>query len=105
MEQKRKYKRLPTNLKAEYSLTAGLAERMQCTVINISLNGAGLEFYAHEGVEVGTTLFLKIFDPEGKESFNAEGIVRWSKKGEKDFVCGVELTEVLDKFTLSTLGV
>ena len=105
MEQKRKYKRLPTNLKAEYSLTVALAERKQCTVINISLNGAGLEFYAHESVEVGATLFLRIFDPEGKESFDAEGIVRWIKQGEKDFVCGVELIEVLDKFTLSTLGV
>ena len=79
MEQKRKYKRLPTNLKAEYSLKAGEAE--------------------------GSTLFLKIFDPEGKEAFDAEGIVRWNKQGEKDFVCGVELTTVLDKFTLSTLGV
>ena len=105
MEQKRKYKRLPTNLKAEYSLTAGAAEGKQCTVINISLNGAGLEFYAHESVEIGTTLFLKIFDPDGEEAFDAEGIVRWSNQGEKDFVCGVELTTALDKFTLSTLGV
>ena len=105
MEQKRQYKRLPTNLKAEYSLTAGVDEGKQCTVINISLNGAGLEFYAHESVEVGATLFLKIFDPEGSESFETEGVVKWSKQGEKDFVCGVELTTVLDKFTLSTLGV
>jgi hypothetical protein len=105
MEQKRRYKRLPTNLKAEYSLTAGRAEGKQCTVINISLNGAGLEFYAHESVEVGTTLFLKIFDPGGKDAFDVEGIVRWNKQGEKDFVCGVELTTALDKFSLSTLGV
>ena len=27
------------------------------------------------------------------------------KQGAKDFVCGIELTKVLDKFTLSTLGV
>lgn len=91
MEQKRKYKRLPTNLKAEYSLTAALAERKQCTVINSSLNGADLEFFAHESVEVGATLFVRIFDFEGKESFDAESIVRRSNQGEKDFVCGVEL--------------
>ena len=105
MEQKRKFKRLPTNLKAEYSAKEHTNEVHQCTVINISLNGAGLEFYAHEGVVVGTTLLVKIFDHDGEKAFDAEGIVRWSKRGEKDFVCGIELTTALDRFTLSTLGI
>lgn len=105
MEQKRKFKRLPTNLKAEYSLKESTDEGKQCTVINISLNGAGLEFYAHESVELGTKLILKIFDQDGEKAFDAEGVVRWSKQGGKDFVCGIELTTALDKFTLSTLGV
>ncbi len=105
MEQKRKFKRLPTNLKAEYSLQESTDGGKQCTVINISLNGAGLEFYAHESVDTGTKLLLKIFDQDGEKAFEAEGVVRWSKQGEKDFVCGIELTRALDKFTLSTLGV
>ena len=105
MEQKRKFKRLPTNLKAEYFLQGSTPDGKQCTVINISLNGAGLEFYAHESVEVGTNLLVKIFDQDGEKAFDAEGIVRWSKQGEKDFVCGIELTRALDKFILSTLGV
>ena len=105
MEQKRKFKRLPTNLKAEYSLQESTDGGKQCTVINISLNGAGLEFYAHESVEVGAKLLVKIFDQDGEKAFDAEGIVRWNKQGEKDFVCGIELTTALDKFTLSTLGV
>ena len=105
MEQKRKFKRLPTNLKAEYSLKESTDAGKQCTVINISLNGAGLEFYAHESVDVGTKLLLKIFDQDGEKAFDAEGVVRWNKQGEKDFVCGIELTTALDKFTLSTLGV
>ena len=88
-----------------FSLADGGDEAKQCIVINISLNGAGLEFYAHESVEVGTTLFLKVFDREGKKAFDTEGIVRWGQQGEKDFVCGIELTTVLDKFTLSTLGI
>ena len=32
MEQKRKFKRLPTNLKAEYSLKESTDEGKQCTV-------------------------------------------------------------------------
>ena len=105
MEQKRKFVRLPTNLKAEYSVKGSGHEAEPCTVINISLNGAGLEFYSSESIAVGSTLTLKIFDPEGKETVGAEGVIKWSKQGEKDFVCGVELTDPLDKFTLSLLGV
>ena len=54
---------------------------------------------------MGATLALKIFDAEKKETVGTEGVVQWNKQGEKDFVCGVALTDVLDKFTLSVLGV
>jgi hypothetical protein len=105
MEQKRKFIRLPTNLSAEYSLKGSESEGGKCTVINISLNGAGLEFYSSEPIAVGATLVLKIFDSEKKETVGTEGVVKWNKQGEKDFVCGVALTEGLDKFALSVLGV
>ena len=105
MKQKRKFIRLSTNLSAEYSLKGSESGGGKCTVINISLNGAGLEFYSPEPIDVGATLVLKIFDLEKKETVAAEGVVKWNKQGEKDFVCGVELTDVLDKFTLSVLGV
>ena len=104
MEQKRRFIRLSTRLKAEYSLK-GSGEGGECTVINISPGGAGLEFYSSEPIDVGATLVLKIFDSEKKETVDAEGVVKWSKQGEKNFVCGVALTNVLDKFALSVLGV
>ena len=96
---------MPTNLSAEYSFKASESGGGHCTVINISLNGAGLEFYSSEPIPVGATLVLKIFDAEKKETVGTEGVVQWNKQGEKDFVCGVALTDVLDKFTLSVLGV
>ena len=104
MEQKRRFIRLSTTLKAEYSLK-GSGAGGECTVINISPGGAGLEFYSSEPIDVGATLVLKIFDSEKKETVDAEGVVKWSKQGEKNFVCGVALTDVLDKFALSVLGV
>ena len=105
MEQKRRFIRLPTNLSAEYSFKGSESGKGNCTVINISLNGAGLEFYSSEPIPVGATLALKIFDAEKKETVGTEGVVQWNKQGEKDFVCGVALMAVLDKFTLSVLGV
>ena len=105
MEQKRRFIRLSANLKADDYLKGSESEGGKCTVINISLNGAGLEFYSSERIDVGATLVLKIFDPEGTETVDVEGVVKWGKQGEKEFVCGVALTDALDKFTLSVLGV
>ena len=105
MEQKRRFIRLPTTLRAEYSLKGSGSRGGNCTVINISPGGAGLEFYSSEPIDVGATLVLKIFDSEKKETVDAEGVVKWIKQGEKNFVCGVALTDVLDKFALSVLGV
>jgi hypothetical protein len=105
MEQKRRFIRLPANLSAEYSFKGSESGGGTCTVINISLNGAGLEFYSSEPIPEGATLVLKIFDAEKKETVGTEGVVKWNKQGEKDFVCGVALTDALDKFTLSVLGV
>ena len=68
MEQKRRFIRLPTNLRAEYSLKGSGGEGKKCTVINISLNGAGLEFYSSEYIDVGATLVLKIFDSTEEET-------------------------------------
>ena len=94
---------MSTTLKAEYSFKGSGGG--ECTVINISPGGAGLEFCSSEPINVGATLVLKIFAPEGKDAVDTEGIIKWSKQGEKHFVCGVALTDVLDKFALSVLGV
>ena len=105
MEQKRKFVRFATTLSAEYSLKGSESGGGNCTVINISLNGAGLECEASDPIAVGATVVLKIFDSENKETVDAEGIVKWKKQTEKGFLCGIELTDALDKFSLSVLGV
>ena len=105
MEQKRRFVRFSTTLSAEYSLQGSGCDPEKCTVINISLNGAGLEFSSSKPIAVGTTLVLKIFDSEKKETVATEGIIKWNQQSEEGFVCGIELTEVLDKFSLSVLGV
>ena len=60
MEQKRRFIRLSAKLRADYSLKGSESKGGNCTVINISLNGAGLEFYSSEGIDVGATLGLNI---------------------------------------------
>jgi len=103
IKERRKSRRYPSNLKGQYFLKERKGDGKECTIINISLNGASLAFYTLENISVSSTLLLEIFDCKGKESTNVEGIVRWVKQGKKDFICGIELTETLDEAKLTTL--
>ena len=103
MEEKRKSRRYTTNLKAQYFLGDSKGYGKECTVINVSGNGAGLEFYTHEKIGISTDLTLKIFALKATDPINVKGILRWVKQGEKDFVGGVEVVLESDKEKLAVL--
>ena len=91
--------RFPTLLKSHYSLEEekGKGKGKECRIINISLNGAGLEFYTSEPINEKTKVYLKIFPSDGNKPISVEGIIRWIKQGKKDCVCGIQLTEKLSE--------
>ena len=91
MEEKRKFRRFSTNLKAQYFLEESKENRKECTIINVSRNGAGLEFYTPERIGIGSNLILEIFAPKATDPVNVKGIVRWIRQGEKDFIGGIEV--------------
>lgn len=103
MEERRKSKRFTINLKAQYSQEERKGKGKECTVINISRTGAGLELYTSEKIIVGTTLFFEMFAPEVIGPTKVEGIVRWVKQGKKDFIGGIEVTSKSDKDKLEDL--
>ena len=96
-EETRLSHRFPTILRGFYFLEDEKGEGKECTIINISHNGAGVEFYTLETVYTKSKLFLEIHPPNGKETVNVEGRIRWVKQGRKDCVCGFQLTEKLDE--------
>jgi len=104
VEERKKSFRIPTSLKARYSLKDERQEEKDCTVINISLNGAGLAFYTPETMEEGSILSLTMVALEGKTTITVGGVVRWVKQGKKDFLCGIKLSEVLDNAKQVVLG-
>ena len=63
-EERRKSWRFPRHLKGFYYLDGVREEGKECTIINISLNGAGLEFYTLETINEQTKLSLEIFPPD-----------------------------------------
>jgi hypothetical protein len=105
VEEYRNSWRFPKHLKGFYYLDEVKGEGKECTIINISINGAGLEFYTFETINEKTKLFLEIFPPDREEPVFVEGQIRWVKQGNKDCICGIQLTEKLDKDKMETLGV
>jgi len=103
-EEDRRSWRFPTLLDGLYFLDEKKGEGKECTIINISYNGTGLEFYTFEEVSVNAKLFLEISPHDGKEVINVEGIIRWVKQGRRDCACGIELTEELNEAQKSMLG-
>ena len=102
MEERRQSKRFAIHLKAHYFLKER-KEGRECTVINISRSGVGLEFYTAEEVVAGSTLLIKISTAKSLETTEVEGIVKWVTHGEKDFVSGIEATSQLDEERLASL--
>jgi hypothetical protein len=80
-------------------------EGKECTIINISANGAGIEFYTVETIRENTKLFLEILPPDEEETINVEGIIKWVKQGKMDCVCGIQLTEKLNEAKKAMLRV
>ena len=101
----RRYPRFSTALKGLYFIEEKSGEGKKCIIINISVNGAGLKLYTCETIIENSKLLLEIYSPDGKETINVEGIIRWVKQGSKDCVCGIQLTKKLDKDQLETLGI
>ena len=100
----RQYPRFPTALKGIYFIEEKRGKGKNCTIINISVNGAGLKLYTIETINVSSKLFLEIYLPDGKETINVEGVIRWVNQGVRDCVCGVQLTEKLDKGKMEVLS-
>jgi len=103
MVEKRKSRRFPIHLKAHYFTGEREGNGKKCTIINVSRDGAGFEFYTDERIVVGTLPLLEISCPELIEPANVEGIVKWVKQGKMDFIGGIEVTSRSDEDTLSSL--
>ena len=92
MEDRKKSQRFPVQLSARY-LVSSKKEWFNCSIINISRDGMGVEVYLQESIPPNLILQFEIEVLKKKEPIETSGILRWSKKlqGEMAFIGGVEL--------------
>ena len=103
---KQRFKRFSTHLKAKYYLEENAEQLKECIIFNMSRMGMGIEFY--EKTNVGSTITMMIPITGESKTIIVKGTIRWIQqrwiRGRgNDFIGGIELTDVLDESTLDKL--
>ena len=101
-EDKRGFGRFETELKAYYYISNSKdEERNECTVINMSRKGMGIEITTGKKISVGSTIRLEIFVPEKQKPTVVQGVLKWVEKRKETWSAGIECKEVLDEMQFS----
>ena len=97
MEDRRKFKRFPVLLNAQY-LEDNKEEWKECSIIDVSREGAGMNVYTKERIYIDTMLQLRIVVPIKKEPIDAVGTLMWIREIEGDpkfnFIGGIKLITI-----------
>jgi transcriptional regulator with XRE-family HTH domain len=94
-ENTRFFARFLISLKAQYSLKEEDAVWEECTIIDFSSTGIGVEF--NKPVSLDSTIHLAIHLPKESEPFSVKGRLKWIKQSKNRFIGGIELTEIFDE--------
>jgi hypothetical protein len=105
MDERRKFMRFPVELIARYS-ESDVKDWKECSVIDISREGMGINIYAGEYISEGLILQMEITVPVQDEPIAVTGTLMWIR-GLKDdprfnYLGGVKLLSIKpeDKWTL-----
>ena len=104
MENRRRFSRFSNKLKAQYFLSESPTNRKECTVVNISRDGMGLELHTQEKIEVGSIIHLEILIIGEFETILFKGKLIWQTRKGNNFIGGIKLEKMLDEITFAKLG-
>ena len=95
MEERRKFKRHQTRLKAQYYIKEENEGWEECTIIDVSHKGMGIVFLTRKEIEVSSTVLLEITLLTELEPIYIVGTLKWIKQEDRDFIGGIESTDLL----------
>jgi c-di-GMP-binding flagellar brake protein YcgR len=102
-DNKRRYGRFDTELKARYRVAEKEGDWKTCTVVNLSRKGIGIQLHAHETIDLDTVIRLEVFVPEKSQPTSVQGIVKWTEERGDNVFCGIESIELLDEMKFSKM--
>lgn len=97
MDNRRRFSRSDTQLKAKYFLEERKGGWEECTIIDVSRTGLGVKFHTGEEISAGSTIHLEISVPTELEPISVEGILKRMEQEGDDFIGSIEFTEALDE--------
>ncbi len=105
MEDRRGLVRFPAKLKAIYNFKVedDRESLTQCSILDVSYKGLGVNFYQHEINKTGLLIHLDIPLMREPNLITARGTIRWFEDRAYGFVCGIELAEAFNNITLLNL--
>lgn len=95
MEDRRRFSRYQTQLKAKYFLKEKKEGWEECTIIDVSRKGMGIIFITPEKINVGSPVLLEVPLMAGLEPIYIVGMLRWIKRRGDSFMGGIESTELI----------
>ncbi len=90
MENRRRFSRFDTQMKAHYFLREKKGSGEECTITDVSRKGMGIRFCTRNKINIGSTIFLEISVPTEAEPVSVKGILRRIDQGENNFFGGIE---------------
>ena len=103
VQEKRKFVRVLTNLKAQYNIKDKKGRWKRCTIINIHHKGLGLEFHSITKINEGEILLFSLPLADKSEPIQIRGRVQWMKERKRYFIGGIKVASVQDEDTLAEL--
>ena len=103
LNNRRKYPRFETQLKAKFISAESYWGGEDCTIIDFSRKGMKAKVYTSEEINVCTNVLLEVFIPRELDPIHVKGTIKWSKKTENGFISGIELSKGLEEIKLSKL--
>ena len=99
----RSFTRFVANLKGTFRIK-GSIESVECTIVNISRKGLGIELNTRERIRKGSIIYIEIYPPRELSPINLKGTIKWIKQEEGKLEGGIELSNVLDDDVLARLS-
>ena len=103
LNNRRKYPRFETQLKAQFVSAESRRGGEECTIIDFNCKGMRAKVYTSEEINVGTNVLLAVFIPRELDPIHVKGTIKWVKQIENGFISGIELSKELDEINLSKL--
>jgi hypothetical protein len=99
----RRWCRAAVRLPAQYFIKGQSIRYMDCTILNISRNGAGVLFPDNEPLDAKSPIFIELKVPNTSEQMNIRGVVKNKSKRNDGCVGGIEFAFLLPEDMIARL--